>query len=189
MVQNLGCGLDTRVSRIEPSSDVAWFDVDFPEVIREWQNFYSNHDGYQMIGSSVTAPEWLERVPKDRPGMTIADGIFEYLTESEFGGLLNRITDHFPTGQIAFDVMNSFAMKSGRKKLKEGTGAEHKCTVDVIRSVDDLDSRLRRISNLPVLASKHLPLKCRVIFGAGSVWPNVRNTIRLLRYEFKQTHF
>lgn len=64
VVLNLGCGLDTRVSRINPPSDVVWFDVDFPEVIRERQNFYSNHDGYQMIASSVTAPGWLERVPR-----------------------------------------------------------------------------------------------------------------------------
>jgi len=32
-VLNLGCGLDTRINRIQPPSTVSWYDVDFPEVI------------------------------------------------------------------------------------------------------------------------------------------------------------
>src|SRR5262249_36525489 len=40
VVLNLGCGLDTRVTRINPPSTVNWFDVDFPEVIQMRKNFY-----------------------------------------------------------------------------------------------------------------------------------------------------
>ncbi len=32
-VLHLGCGLDTRVYRIDPEPRVRWFDVDFPDVI------------------------------------------------------------------------------------------------------------------------------------------------------------
>ena len=33
IVLNLGCGLDSRVFRVDPPPEIAWFDVDFPEVI------------------------------------------------------------------------------------------------------------------------------------------------------------
>src|SRR5262245_19800805 len=39
-ILHLGCGLDTRVSRINPSRDIAWFDVDYPEVIKLRRAFF-----------------------------------------------------------------------------------------------------------------------------------------------------
>src|SRR5215469_9526857 len=32
-VLHLGCGLDSRVDRIQPSKTVGWYDIDYPEVI------------------------------------------------------------------------------------------------------------------------------------------------------------
>jgi O-methyltransferase involved in polyketide biosynthesis len=183
-VLNLGCGLDTRISRINPPSTVSWFDVDFPEVIEERHNFYSNRDGYQMIASSITELPWLQQTPKDRPAIIIADGVFEYLTKEEVKGLLNRITNHFPWGQIAFDVINSYAMKTGKSRLKETTGGEHRWAVDDVKEVDQLDPKLRRLASLPLLGSKYLPLKYRLLFGVALVFPRYKNMMRLLRYEF-----
>ena len=33
VVLNLGCGLDSRVFRVDPPPEIPWFDVDFPDVI------------------------------------------------------------------------------------------------------------------------------------------------------------
>jgi O-methyltransferase involved in polyketide biosynthesis len=184
IVLNIGCGLDSRVSRINPPSGVSWFDLDYPEVIELRRNFYSDREGYQMLESSVTQPEWLERVPKNRPVMVIADGVFEYLTEDEVKTLLNRLTDNFPHGQIVFDVMSSYAIRSGNSDLKRKTGAELKWAVDDIRKVDALDSRLKRTATLSVFGSKYLPLRYRLIYGASYLFPNLRNIMRLVRYEF-----
>jgi len=184
VVLNLGCGLDTRINRINPSSDVSRFDLDFPEVIEERQNFYSNHDGYQMIESSITETKWLEKIPKNRPVIIVADGVLEYLTEEEVKELLNRVTSYFPCGEIAFDVMNSFAIKMGKSSLKETTGATHKWAVDDIRNVDNLNPKLKRINCIPILRSKYFPLKFRIVYGIMTIVPHVRNMIRLLRYEF-----
>jgi len=184
VVLNLGCGLDTRISRINPPSTISWFDVDFPEVIEERQNFYSNRDGYQMIASSVTASEWLEKIPKNKPVIIIADGVFEYLTEAEVKGLLNRITNYFPSGQVAFDVMNSYAIKMGKARLQKTTGGEHKWAVDDVNKVDTLNPKLKRIASLPLLQSKYLPLQYRFLFAIAYISPRYRNMIRLLRFEF-----
>lgn len=119
VILNLGCGLDTRVARISPASSVLWFDLDYPEIISERKRFFSDYDGYRMIESSITDPSWLEGIPKDRAGIIIADGVLEYLAPSEVSSLFKSLTDHFPRGQIIFDVMNSSAIESGRARLKQ----------------------------------------------------------------------
>ncbi|WP_374718142.1 class I SAM-dependent methyltransferase [Neobacillus sp.] len=187
IVLNLGCGLDTRIVRINPPSTIQWFDVDFPEVIDLRKSFFSNQKGYEMIPSSVTDPNWLEKISNNRPTMIIAEGILEYLSKDEVKVLLNRLTNYFPQGQIAFDVMSSFAVHSGKDRLKETTGAVHKWTVDHINDVDKLDSKWNRVANLSILKSKYahkLPLKTRFLYYVMAMIPSFRNMIRLLLYKF-----
>jgi len=187
VVLNLGCGLDTRVNRINPSPEIIWFDVDYPEVIKLREGFYSNRDGYKMIGSSVTYPDWLTEIPKDRSTIIIAEGLLEYLTAEEVKTLLNRLTDHFLHGQIVFDVMNSFAIKSGQAKLKDTTGAIHKWAVDAIYEVDKLDTKLKRITELSLFRSQYiqrLSWGLRLLYVLMSIVPPFKNMMRLLRYQF-----
>lgn len=188
IVLNLGCGLDARVARIKPSPTVDWFDLDFPEVIEERRKFFPDGDGYHMIKSSMTEPGWIESIPKNRPTIVVADGVLEYLTEDEVRILFNRITSHFPSGQVAFDVMSSAAMKRGKKRLKDTMpGVEHKWAVDNIQNVDELDPKLKRIDVFSIFGSKYvvrLPMKERFIYRLASLVPNFKNMIRLVRYEF-----
>ncbi len=186
-VLNLGCGLDTRVSRLNPSSVGTWFDVDYPDVIELRKLFFPPKPGCEMISSSVTDPNWLEHIPRERPVMIIAEGLLEYLTQDEVKTLLNRLTSYFPHGRIAFDVMNSFAVKSGKNQLKETTGAVHKWIVDDVRTVDRLDPKLDRMDSLSVFNSKYihnLPMKVRLVYAALCLIPRFRNMIRLLQYKF-----
>jgi O-methyltransferase involved in polyketide biosynthesis len=187
VIVQLGCGLDTRITRINPPLSVSWFDIDYPSVIRLRGNFFSNQSGYTMIGSSVTNADWLTKIPKDRPVIIIAEGVLEYLVENDVKSLINRLTDYFIHGQIAFDVMNSFAINSGRPGLEETTGAVHKWAVDAVHEVDKLDPKLKRISCLRLFGSKYihkLPLKYRLVYGVMNFIPPFRNMICLLRYEF-----
>ncbi len=186
-VLNLGCGLDTRVSRLNIQSDVIWFDVDYPDVIELRKLFFAPKVGYKMLSSAVTEFQWLENIPRDRPVMIIAEGLLEYLAEDEVKMLLNRLTSYFPHGRIAFDVMNSFAVKAGQDQLKETTGAVHKLAVDDVRDVDRLDSKIYRTDSLSVFRSKYihkLPWKIRLTYFALCLIPGFRNMMRLLLYEF-----
>ena len=187
MVLNLGCGLDTRIERINPPSTVNWFDIDFPEVIELRKSFYTNQEGYEMISSSVTEPNWLKQIPKNKPVIIIAEGMLEYLSEEEVKDLFNRLTSHFQKGQITFDIMSSFAVNSGKDRLKETTGAVHKWTADDINDVDKLDAKLKRVTNLSIFKSKYihkLPLKTRLLYSAMCMIPSFRNMMRLLVYKF-----
>ena len=187
VVVQLGCGLDTRITRINPPQSASWFDIDYPSVINLREKFFSNQLGYTMIGSSITSSDWLMEIPKDRPVIILADGVLEYLTENEVKSLFNRLTDYFIHGQIVFDVMNSFSINSGKSNLKETTGAEHKWAVNDIHKVDKLNSKFKRITYLRLFGSKYihkLPLNFRLIYGVLNLIPHFRNMICLLRYEF-----
>lgn len=186
VVVNLGCGLDTRVSRINPPAGVFWFDVDYPEVIQLREKFYSNREGYQMIASSITDAQWLTPIPRERPTMIIADGVLEYLSVDEAKVLLNRITDHFSQGQIVFDVMSGYAIQAGRSRASQTTGALQKWAVNEPGEVDRLNPKLNRTEAISLFSSPYLqqlPWAFRGLYRLVALMPRYRNMIRLLRYE------
>jgi O-methyltransferase involved in polyketide biosynthesis len=189
VVVHLGCGLDARITRVQPPSSIAWFDVDYPEVISLRKEFYPETKEYKMIASSVTAHNWLETIPADRPAFIIAEGVLEYLPEEEVKTLLKRLTNYFSHGQIAFDVMNSFAIALGNKNLKKTTGAIDilKWAVDDINEIDKLNPKLNRIevvSRIKSIFIKKLPFGHRFILGLLSLSSSQKNAMRLLLYDF-----
>jgi O-methyltransferase involved in polyketide biosynthesis len=187
VVLNLGCGLDTRVTRINPSPSVTWYDIDYPEVIALRKSFYRESETYRMLSSSVTDGAWLIGIPTGRPTLIIAEGLVEYLAPDQVRTLLHRLTGHFRHGQIIFDVMNSFAVNAGKKKLKASTGAVHKWAVDDIEEVDRLNFSLKRMDALPIFHSQYtrqLPRGLRFMISVFSVFSSYRNLMRLLRYQF-----
>ena len=187
LILYLGCGLDTRALRIDPPPTVSWYDLDYPDVIALREQFFVPRPGYAMIASSVTDPGWLEMLPRDRPTMIVAEGLLEYLNETDVRALLNRLTTHFERGEIAFDVLSSFAVRLGRSQLEATTGARHLWAVDDTRTIEQLDPKLKKSAELSWLALpsvKKLPLVFRLLFTGATAFPRFRNMLRLLRYEF-----
>ncbi|MEJ0034077.1 MAG: class I SAM-dependent methyltransferase [Bacteroidota bacterium] len=187
LVVYMGCGMDARVKRLDLPPNTKWFDVDYPEVITFRKEFFTENDRYRMISSSITQPDWFREIPADRPTLIIAEGVFEYMTKEEVQVLLNRLTDHFRHGEIMFDVMNTFAINSGKEELKKTTGAIHKWAVDDVKDVDALNKRLTRVDYISLFKSKFmkkLPLNLRIILGTVSIFPSFRKSMQLLRYKF-----
>jgi methyltransferase (TIGR00027 family) len=110
-VVHLGCGLDSRIFRIDPGPGVRWFELDFPDVIALRQEIYPKRAGCAMIACSIVEPGWIEKLPADRPAMIVAEGVLPYLEERQVAQLLRRIADRFPAGEIAFDAYSSFAIQ------------------------------------------------------------------------------
>lgn len=111
LVLHLGCGLDSRVFRIDPPAGVDWYDIDYPDVIALRQKLYPARDGYHLIGSSVTEPGWIAGLPRDRPTMIVAEGLLLYLPEEEVPLLLERLVQRSPSGEIVFDAYSPFGLK------------------------------------------------------------------------------
>ena len=109
VVLHLGCGLDGRAFRLALPPSVLWFDIDQPSVIELRRRLYDETDHYRMIGSSVTDPEWLDRIPTGRPTLIVAEGLLMYLREDEVRQLLKRLTDRFDCGEMLFDTLSALA--------------------------------------------------------------------------------
>ena len=173
------CGLDTRVSRIDPPASVRWFDIDFPEVIDLRRNLYADSGSYTMLATSLIEKQRLEQISKDLPAAIVAEGVFEYMEADDVKALLHRLTSHFAEGQVIFDCLSSFAVKAGRTELETKTGAVHRWAVDDIREVDALEPRLSRIDDLSLLRTRYrreLSWRYRLLFATASLVPRFRCT-------------
>jgi methyltransferase (TIGR00027 family) len=111
IVIQVGCGMDSRVFRVDPPASVEWFDVDYPDVIDLRHQLFSERGAYHLIGAPLHDLRWLDAVPRGRPGLFLAEGVLHYLSETEVKALLNAIVAHFPGGQVIFDSCNSLIVK------------------------------------------------------------------------------
>ncbi|MFD2054524.1 class I SAM-dependent methyltransferase [Mesorhizobium calcicola] len=89
-------GLDTRIFRVDPPPGVDWFDVDYPEVIELRRKLYPSRDHYHLVASSVTQPDWLAEVPRNRPAIVVAEGLTPYLPAHEGHACLRGLSRILP---------------------------------------------------------------------------------------------
>src|SRR5712691_11788565 len=66
-VLHVGCGMDSRVFRVDPQAAVQWFDVDYPDVIDLRRQLFPERGAYHLIGAPLSDLRWLDEVPRDRP--------------------------------------------------------------------------------------------------------------------------
>ncbi len=114
VVLHLGCGLDSRVRRVNVPG--AWYDVDFPEVIEVRRRFYAETGSYHMIGGDIRQEDWVSAIPEDREALVVMEGVSMYLPPEELRRLLGRLTDHFGRVRLLMDSYTTFAAKASRYK-------------------------------------------------------------------------
>jgi O-methyltransferase involved in polyketide biosynthesis len=187
VVLHLGCGMDSRVFRVDAPANVAWFDVDYADVIELRRRLYPERAGYTMIGSALEAAEWLESVPNDRPVVVIAEGVMMYLPEDVVRSLLNRITNHFPHGILAFDAWNTMTVRGSQRRGIKGTGATFGWGIDDPESIRELDDRLVLVEEMGARqfdAYDRMPLWSRAIVRMTDPITSLRRANRVLIYKF-----
>jgi O-methyltransferase involved in polyketide biosynthesis len=112
VVLHLGCGMDSRVFRLDPPPTVRWYDVDYPDVIALRTEVYPfERPGYQQIGTSVTDLRWIARIPADAPALVVAEGLTMYLEPERGRALLRALVDHLPSGEMLFDVYSRLGIR------------------------------------------------------------------------------
>jgi O-methyltransferase involved in polyketide biosynthesis len=124
LVLQLGCGLDTRFSRVD-NGRVTWYDLDLPDVIDLRRKFYVESERYQMIASSVTDLAWLDQISaQDRPVMVVAEGLLMYLHAADVKALVRRFQADFPGCHLVFDAFSELtASKISANPSIKKTGA------------------------------------------------------------------
>lgn len=119
VVVNIGCGLDTRFSRID-NGRVLWFDIDLPESIALRQQFFKATDRHRFIAKSALDPSWADEIPKGKATLFIIEGLSFYFTEEENKNMLKIIGDNFPGADCLIEIMAAWYvnifMKMAKKK-------------------------------------------------------------------------
>jgi O-methyltransferase involved in polyketide biosynthesis len=146
VVLHLGCGLDGRAFRLAPPPSVLWFDLDQPGVIELRRHLYDDTEQYLMIGSSVTDPQWLDRIPSGHPTLVVAEGLLMYLHEHQVRQLLERLTDRFDHGELLFDTVSPM----GPRVSKAFTRGIVKWGIRNARDLETWNSRLRFLEEMSI---------------------------------------
>jgi O-methyltransferase involved in polyketide biosynthesis len=190
VVLDLGCGLDSRVFRIDPAPGHAWFDVDLPEVIAVRDQLYPARAGHTSIGASVDDPVWLAGVPADRPVVAVADTLLMWLSNEQVGRLIRQVVEHFPHGEV---IVNTYSrVVKQRLDRRPGPvfgryGAVMGWTLEEPQEIERIDDRLRLAEERSQLDPKLLarsPLPYRLMFELVNAVPAWRRQGRVLRYVF-----
>ncbi len=189
IVIQLGCGLDSRIYRINPSSDVYWYDIDFPEVIDLRKKIYPTRSGYEMIGSSLENLDWISSLPNNIPVWIIAEGVTMYLSHEIMEPLLKRFTEYFQNGAIAFDAISKSALGLANKNRSiKATGATFGgWYVDNPDDLKKVAPKLNLVSEsvthrLPGYSK--LPIGTKILVRIFDYFPSLRRMSRILYLKF-----
>jgi len=186
VVLQVGCGMDSRAFRINPPAGVEWFDVDYPDVIDLRRQLFPTRDNYHMIGAPLDDLRWLDDVPRERPGLMIAEGVLHYLSETEVKTLLNAVVAHFPSGQLIFDICNTMIVKQAGKNVG-GTGATYRWGLDDPQDIRQLEPKLELIKEFKpseLVAFSRFPLWLRAMFRVMEMNMTLRRNERILVFRY-----
>jgi O-methyltransferase involved in polyketide biosynthesis len=191
VVLYLGCGLDSRVYRINPSEKVVWYDIDFPEVIDLRKKLFPEREGYFMIGSSLAETSWLEKIPNDKPALVIAEGVTMYLTEEIMKNLLNRMIDYFPKGEIMFDAHTTklISWMASHDFNLRGTGAKFSWGITNHEEIISIEPRLkfiRQFNTTELAEYSKLSLIDKAIVWCLELFPMIRGSQKPFILSFKE---
>lgn len=115
VVLHLGCGLDSRFWRVD-NGLVEWYDLDMPQVTNLRRHFFTDHERYHLISSSVTELEWITQVDDSmRPVLIVAEGLLMYLAEEDVKRLLLQLRQSFPNCRLAADVFSRLTARYATK--------------------------------------------------------------------------
>lgn len=193
VVLHLACGLDTRYQRLEPPPSVRWIDLDQPEVIALRRRLLpppsaGNAAAYRTIAASVTDNTWLADIPGDRPTLAVFEGLTMYLRAHDGKRLIQRLTNHFPTGQLLFDCWSTLTIRlQQRIPAVRNSGSTAHWGLDDPNEIENWHHRLTlldaaRLIDLP--GADTLPRTTRAILWAFAHIPGIPHTQLTLRYQF-----
>ncbi len=115
MVLHIGCGLDSRIERVNAPFGT-WYDIDLPEVIEIRRGYFSENEKYKMFGASAMESAWLGEIPDAENALIVMEGIGMYLSEEAIKNLFAAFSEKFPSAKIIMDAYTSMAVKASKYK-------------------------------------------------------------------------
>ncbi len=137
---------------------------------------------------------WAEAIPADRPTMLVADGLLAFLSEPIIIGLFRSISEHFTTGEVAFNdygrigPMSRFAMKLAPVKIFDTLSVQWEYAgFKDARHPQSWNPRLRLLEEATMAREPDVdrfPTLLRIGTRISAHIPPAARRVRILRYEF-----
>jgi O-methyltransferase involved in polyketide biosynthesis len=130
VVVDLGAGLDSGFYRVAPPPTVDWYSVDLPGITALRGEVLPPDPRSHSVPVSLADERWPNDIAADRPTVLIADGLFAFLSEPVIVGIFRRITDHFGSGELAFNDygrigwFSRVAVKLAPQKMFKDVGSQ-----------------------------------------------------------------
>ena len=202
-VLHLGCGLDSRVFRIDPPATVRWYDVDLPDVIELRRRLYPERHDYaddRLVGDRSAL---VGRHTRETGRRSWSPRVWYSTCPSRTAvALFNRITGQFPSGQIIFDAYSRLTVRrdqpggevdftGGRSPPRPAPACFCPGGSMIPRELEKEVPRLRLVTAIPFLTMPELVKRLvrtrarRPCFPAcWSVSSGTGRSMQHLRYEF-----
>jgi len=114
VIVNLGCGLDTRVHRVD-NGRVHWYDLDLPECIEIRRKFFQENDRFTFIEKSILDFSWTGDIEKGRKTLFIAEGLLIYFSEEDVRKIISVIKERFPASELLCEAYSKLMRRSWHK--------------------------------------------------------------------------
>ena len=115
VIIHIGCGMDSRVLRVKTHNH-KWYDVDFPEVIRERKIHYSETETYKMLEGDARTPQWISDIPERNSAVVIIEGVSMYLKSDEVKNLMIALNNYFDNVSLMMDCYTEMSAKISKYK-------------------------------------------------------------------------
>lgn len=124
VVLHLGCGMDSRNLRVGTRGH-EWYDVDFPEVIAERSKYFSESDGYHMVGRDLRCRDWLDGIPEGKCAIVVMEGVSMYMSPEDLRALTELLCSRFSQVHLLMDCYTTLAAKATKYKNPINTVGVH----------------------------------------------------------------
>lgn len=113
----VGCGLDTRMQRLEQeiASQAFFYQLDLPEVIRLREQLLPPTTNEQYISGCLLEPHWKDMLLNSHPDgefIFLIEGVLMYFTEKENRQFLVQLAERFNGAELHFDMFNYWMSQS-----------------------------------------------------------------------------
>ena len=162
VVLHLGCGMDSRCLRVAHTG--LWYDVDFPEVIRERERYFAHDETYRLLSADLREGSWLEEIGGER-AIVVLEGVSMYLEPGELKSLLERLGKRFRKVSLLMDCYTELAAKLSRRHNPiNSVGVTEVWGLDDPRAVEGEDLRFLREKEItpPALIGQLAPMEQRI---------------------------
>ncbi len=120
--------------------------------------------------------------------MVIAEGLLYYLSDAEVADLFGRILNHFPTGEVAFDVYSRLGVRIVNVNAAiKATGAVLRWSIEHPREIERKIPKLKLVNEFNAYDSEHvskMSFSFRLVVRTIGKAPVFRKLVRVLHYRF-----